>query len=198
MLLSDPSKASNSSKSHRFYNVFWTSSFCSTLAVSGDPKTASRTIFTASLKRYRNKGLDSNSTSWDAFQGTNMSILPRTCAKSRLPCTEPRTNMSILPRTCAKSRLQRFLAPYGGGDFLHTSLVILTFWSRGGVSRGRIWVQTSIFIACERRRQNRSRGGFRVAGNGQIAAKTRCSKNGIKPVLFWWLWCFWGAKRCQI
>ncbi len=90
-----------------------------------------------------------------------------------------------------------FLAPYGGGNFLHTSLVILTFWSRGGVSRGRIWVQTIILITFERRRKNRSRGGLRVAGNGQIAAKTRCSKNVIKPMLFWWFWCVRGAKRWQ-
>ncbi len=90
-----------------------------------------------------------------------------------------------------KSRLQRFLAPYGGGDFLHTSLVIFTFWSRGGVSRDRIWVQSMIFIAFERRRKNQSRGGFRVAGNDQMVAKIRFPTNVIKPVWFWWCW---GAK----
>ncbi len=65
----------------------------------------------------------------------------------------------------------------------------------GGVSRGRICIQTSICITFERRRKNRSRGGLRVAGNGQIAAKTRCSKNVIKPMRFWWVWCFWGANN---
>jgi len=75
----------------------------------------------------------------------------------------------------------RKFAPGGGGDFLHTSLVILTVWSRGRRLRGRILVQTTIFITFERRRENRSRDGFRVAGNGQIVTTNRLSKNVIKP-----------------
>ena len=74
------SKTSKSSKS--FYNVFWKPSCGNHLTVSGDPKSASRPIFATSLKRYKNTGLDTNSTSWDASRGTNMSILPRTCKKS--------------------------------------------------------------------------------------------------------------------
>ena len=38
-----------------------------------------------SLKCYKNNGFGSDLTSWDASQGAKMSILPRTCAKSRLP-----------------------------------------------------------------------------------------------------------------
>ena len=37
-------------------------------------------------------------------------------------------------------------------------------------------------ITFERRRKNRPRGGFRVARNGQMVAKTRFPKNVIKPV----------------
>jgi hypothetical protein len=57
------SKTSKSSKSHRFYNVFWKPSCGNHLTVSGDPKSASRPIFATSLKRYKNTGLDTNSTS---------------------------------------------------------------------------------------------------------------------------------------
>ena len=56
-------------------------------------------------------------------------------------------------------------------------------------------VQTIIFITFERRRKNRSRGGFRVARNGQMVATTRFPKNVIKPVWFWWCWCVRGAKN---
>ncbi len=83
------SNTSNSSNSLRFYDVFWKSGCCNNLTVSGDPKSASRPICATSLKRYKNNGLDSNSTSWDASRGTKMSILPRTCAKSCLPRQEP-------------------------------------------------------------------------------------------------------------
>ena len=72
-----------------FIAFFLKSSFGNHLTVSGDPKSASRPIFATSLKRYTNTGLDTNSTSWDASQGTKMSILARTCAKSRLPRPEP-------------------------------------------------------------------------------------------------------------
>ena len=47
------SKTSQPSKSHRFYNVFWTPSCGNHLTVSGDPKSASRPIFATSLKRYK-------------------------------------------------------------------------------------------------------------------------------------------------
>ncbi len=50
-------------------------------------------------------------------------------------------------------------------------------------------------ITFERRRKNRSRGGFRVARNGQMVATTRFPKNVIRPVWFWWVWCFRGAKN---
>ena len=86
------------------------------------------------------------------LHGTKMSILPRTCAKSRLPRTEPRISGGDFLHTSLVILTCWFLAPYGGGDFLHTSLVILTFWSRGSVSRGRICAQTIIFTTFERRR----------------------------------------------
>ena len=82
------SKTSTSSTSHRFYNLFWTPSCGNHLTVSGDPKSASRPIRATSFERYKNNGLDSNSISSDASRGTNVSILPRTCAKSRLPRQE--------------------------------------------------------------------------------------------------------------
>ena len=62
----------------------------------------------------------------------------------------------------------------------------------------QIWVETSIFKVFERRRKNRLRGGFRIAGNGPSLAKTWFSKNVIKPKRVWWFWCYWGAKNVAV
>ena len=79
---------------------------------------------------------------------------------------------------------------------LHTSLVILTFWSRGRrLKRSNlcpnhylynVWATSQKSVA--RRisgRQKRSDGCHNSISN----------KNVIKPKWFWWFWCFWGAKN---
>ena len=57
------SNTSTCSISHRFYTVFWKSNFGNHLTVSGDPKSASRPILATLLRRYKNNGLDTHSTS---------------------------------------------------------------------------------------------------------------------------------------
>ncbi len=64
----------------------------------------------------------------------------------------------------------------------------------GGVSRGRMCVQTIIFITFERRRKNRSRGGFRVVRNDQMVATTRFQTKRYKTCASLMMLMF---SRCQ-